>query len=113
MSLWRKLNQKAFRCGSVDAMLAKAAGQTKLRRVLSLVDLVLLGVGSIIGSGVFVLTGEVARETAGPAVVLSYALAGFAALFAALSYAEFAADVPVSGAAYNYIDLVFGEFISW
>ena len=67
----------------------------------------------MIGSGVFVVTGEVAREETGPAIILSYGLSGIAALFCALVYAEFAADVPVAGASYNYVSLVFGEFASW
>ena len=72
-----------------------------------------MGLGCLIGSGIFVLTGEIAHETTGPSVILSYGVAGFAAMFSALCYAEFAADVPISGSAYNYVELVFGEFLGW
>jgi len=94
-------------------MIATSHGRTELKRVLGIFDLVTMGVGCIVGAGVFVLTGEVAHEHSGPAILVSYALAALAALFSALCYAEFAADVPVSGAAYNYVDMVFGEFLSW
>ena len=73
----------------------------------------MFGLGSMIGVGVFVVTGDVSRNETGPAVILSYALAGVVALFMALIYAEFAADVPISGGAYSYVDLIFGEFASW
>lgn len=85
----------------------------ELKRVLTLFDLFTMGVGCIIGAGVFVITGEVAHEEAGPGVIAAYLIAAFGALVTALCYAEFAADVPVSGAAYNYVDLVFGQFMSW
>lgn len=94
-------------------MIATSHGRTELKRVLGVFDLVTMGVGCIVGAGVFVLTGEVAHEHSGPAILVSYGLAAMAALFSALCYAEFAADIPVSGAAYNYVDLVFGEFLSW
>lgn len=84
-----------------------------LRRCLSAFDLVLLGIGAIIGAGVFVLTGIVAATHAGPAVVLSYAVAGTASLFAALSYAELASSVGGSGSAYAYSYASFGEFFAW
>ena len=73
----------------------------------------MLGLGSMIGAGIFVVTGEVANEDAGPAVILAYVLAGLVALCNALVLAEFAADVPIAGSCYTYIDLVFGEFPGW
>lgn len=84
-----------------------------LSRDLSAFDLTLLGIGAIIGAGVFVLTGVAAATQAGPAVSLSYILAGLAALFAALSYAELATSVGGSGSAYNYAYSSFGELFAW
>lgn len=87
--------------------------QSELAPVLTAFDLTLLGIGAIIGAGVFVLTGVAAATKAGPAISLSYILAGFAALFAALSYAELAASVGGSGSAYNYVYSTFGELCAW
>ncbi len=84
-----------------------------LHRCLSATDLTLLGIGVIIGAGVFVLTGIAAATKAGPAIMISYFIAGLASLFAALSYAELAASIGGSGSAYNYTYLGFGEFIAW
>lgn len=86
---------------------------SSLHRSLNLIDLTLMGIGAIIGAGVFVLTGIAAATKAGPAVVLSYALAGFASMFAALAYAELAASVGGTGSAYSYAYAGFGEFIAW
>lgn len=88
-------------------------GHSGLARVLSAFDLTLLGIGAIIGAGVFVLTGIAAATKAGPAVSLSYILAGLAALFSALSYAELATSVGGSGSAYNYAYSSFGEITAW
>lgn len=84
-----------------------------LHRCLTALDLTLLGIGVIIGAGVFVLTGIAAATKAGPGIVFSYLIAGLASLFAALSYAELAASVGGSGSAYNYTYVGFGEFIAW
>lgn len=84
-----------------------------LQPCLTGLDLTLFGIGAIIGAGVFVLTGVVAATTAGPAVVLSYLIAGLASMFAALSYAELAASIGGCGSAYNYAYIGFGEFIAW
>ncbi|GAA3324253.1 hypothetical protein GCM10020331_051380 [Ectobacillus funiculus] len=73
----------------------------------------MLGIGAIIGTGIFVLTGVAASEHAGPALVLSFVLSGLACVFAALCYAEFASSVPVSGSAYTYSYATFGELIAW
>jgi APA family basic amino acid/polyamine antiporter len=85
----------------------------ELRRMLSTVDLTLMGIGAIIGAGVFVLTGVAAATEAGPAVVISYIFAGLASLFAALSYAELAASIGGTGSAYSYAYSGFGEFMAW
>ena len=86
---------------------------SSLRRSLSAFDLTLMGIGAIIGAGVFVLTGIAAATKAGPAIVLSYVLAGLAAMFAALAYAELAASIGGTGSAYSYAYAGFGEFIAW
>ena len=84
-----------------------------LSRSLSAVDLTLMGIGAIIGAGVFVLTGIAAATKGGPAIVMSYIVAGTAAMFAALAYAELASSVGGSGSAYSYSYAGFGEFIGW
>lgn len=84
-----------------------------LKRCLSATDLTLLGIGGIIGAGIFILTGVAAATHAGPAVSLSYAIAGFACLFAALCYAELAASIGGAGSSYNYAYVAFGEIIAW
>ncbi len=84
-----------------------------LKRCLSAFDLTLLGVGAIIGTGIFVLTGLAAATQAGPAVVVSFVIAGFACAFAALSYAELAGSLGGCGSAYGYSYATFGEFIAW
>ena len=88
-------------------------GHHTLRRSLSASNLVLLGVGAIIGAGIFVLTGTAAAEHAGPAIVLSFVLAGLGCLFAGLCYAEFAAMIPISGSAYTYGYATLGELLAW
>lgn len=88
-------------------------GHTPLLRSLTTTDLTLMGIGAIIGAGVFVLTGIAAATKAGPAVVISYSLAGLASLFAALAYAELASSIGGTGSAYSYAYTGFGEFIAW
>ena len=84
-----------------------------LKRVLGAVDLTLLGIGAIIGTGIFVLTGQAAAAHSGPAVVLSMIVAGIASALAAICYAEFASSVPVAGSAYTYGYATLGELIAW
>jgi basic amino acid/polyamine antiporter, APA family len=101
--MWRK---------SIESLRADAnAGQ--LRRVLGPVQLTALGVGAIIGAGIFVLTGQAAAQHAGPAIVLSFVLAGVACGFAGLCYAEFASMIPVAGSAYTYAYATMGELLAW
>jgi APA family basic amino acid/polyamine antiporter len=88
-------------------------GDSTLKRVLGPGQLVTLGVGAIIGTGIFVLTGQAAAANAGPAIVLSMLLAGLTSVLAALCYSEFAATVPVAGSAYTYAYATLGEFIAW
>ncbi|WP_079514821.1 amino acid permease [Rossellomorea marisflavi] len=84
-----------------------------LNRVLGAVDLTMLGVGAIIGTGVFVLTGVASAKYAGPALILSFIIAGLACVFAALCYSEFASMIPQSGSAYTYSYVAFGEIFAW
>lgn len=93
--------------------LAAYARENELHRTLTSLDLTLMGIGAIIGAGVFVLTGIVAATKSGPAVVISYAIAGLAALFAALAYAELSASIGGSGSAYSYAYAGFGELVAW
>jgi len=96
-----------------DDILVDQPNKKKLARVLNLMDLTALGVGSTLGVGVYVLAGNVARIEAGPAVVLSFVLAAFASAFAGLCYAEFAARVPRAGSAYVYSYVGVGEFVAF
>ncbi len=97
----------------LDALLAEVQGEDRLHRVLGPVQLTALGVGAIIGAGIFVTTGAIAKDVAGPALMLSYLVAGLACVFAALCYSEFAAMVPVAGSAYTYAYATLGEFFAW
>ncbi len=90
-----------------------AEAGNELNRTLSATALVLLGIGAIIGTGIFVLTGTAAANHAGPALTLSFVIAGIGCAFAGLCYAEFAAMMPVSGSAYSYSYATLGEFIAW
>ena len=85
----------------------------RLKKHLSGLDLTVFGVGVIIGTGIFVLTGVVARDQAGPAVAISFVIAGVVCGLAALCYAEFASTVPVAGSAYTFSYATFGEFVAW
>ena len=89
------------------------AVDTGLKRSLTATQLVMLGIGAVIGAGIFVLSGHAAAEHAGPAIVLSFIIAGIACAFAGLCYAEFAAMLPVSGSAYSYSYATLGEFVAW
>jgi basic amino acid/polyamine antiporter, APA family len=88
-------------------------GGTTLPRVLTRSNLVLLGVGAVVGTGIFVLTGQAAAAHAGPAIVLSMVMAGLVSALAALCYSEFAASVPIAGSAYTYAYATLGEFTAW
>jgi APA family basic amino acid/polyamine antiporter len=94
-------------------LLEEAASDNRLRRVLGPVQLTALGVGAIIGAGIFVATGAAAHNIAGPALMMSYVVAGITCIFAALCYAEFAAMVPVAGSAYTYAYATLGELFAW
>lgn len=102
--------QQLFRTRTVSHDAYRDSG---LKRCLSALDLTLLGIGAIIGTGIFVLTGIAAATQAGPAVILSFVIAGFACAFAALSYAELAGSLGGCGSAYGYCYSAFGELIAW
>src|SRR5881397_3924104 len=102
-----------FRTKPLSLLLAEEAGDHRLRRILGPVQLSALGVGAIIGTGIFILTGEAAHDRTGPALMLSFVVAGFACVFAALCYAEFASMVPVAGSAYTYAYATLGELFAW
>src|SRR5678815_2914661 len=88
-------------------------GTHTLKRALGALNLTTLGIGAIIGAGIFVLTGTAAAQYAGPAIVYSFILAGLGCLFAGLCYAEFAAMIPIAGSAYTYGYATLGEFVAW
>ena len=98
---------------TVTALQAEAAADHSLKRSLGAVNLTALGIGAIIGGGIFTLTGTVAAQNAGPAVVLSFVAAGIASVFAALCYSEFASLVPMAGSAYTYGYATLGELFAW
>jgi APA family basic amino acid/polyamine antiporter len=102
-----------FERKSLNLLLEEAKGENRLRRILGPVTLTSLGVGAIIGTGIFVLTGVAAHDKAGPALILSFVIAGIACVFAALCYAEFASMVPVAGSAYTYAYATLGELFAW
>ncbi|MBM4265718.1 MAG: amino acid permease [Deltaproteobacteria bacterium] len=108
-----KLSEQLFARKSIEVLLAETEGEHGLRKVLGPVALTALGVGCIIGAGIFVLTGLAANQYAGPALTLSFVVAGLGCTLAALCYAEFASTVPVAGSAYTYAYATLGELLAW
>jgi APA family basic amino acid/polyamine antiporter len=104
-----------FATKSLDTLMKEASdtGEHCLKRALGPVNLVTLGIGAIIGAGIFVLTGSAASLYAGPAIMLSYVLAGTGCVFAGLCYAEFASMIPIAGSAYTYGYATLGELVAW
>ncbi len=100
---------------SIDALRADAfsEGGHALKRALGPINLVSLGIGAIIGTGIFVLTGSAAAQYAGPGIVVSFIIAGIGCAFAGLCYAEFASMIPIAGSAYTYGYATLGEFVAW
>src|SRR3982750_818400 len=94
-------------------LLEEMKGENRLNRILGPTQLTALGVGAIIGTGIFILTGVAAHDRTGPALMLSFVLAGLGCVFAALCYAEFASMVPVAGSAYTYAYATLGELFAW
>ncbi|HEV8132568.1 MAG TPA: amino acid permease [Acidobacteriota bacterium] len=104
---------RLFATKPLSLLLEEMKGENRLRRVLGPVQLTSLGVGAIIGTGIFVLTGQAAHDKTGPALMLSFVASGIACVFAALCYAEFASMVPVAGSAYTYAYATLGELLAW
>src|SRR5271163_2333245 len=102
-----------FQTKSHETLMEEIHGENRLHRVLGPVQLSSLGVGAIIGTGIFVLTGVAAHDTTGPALMLSFVVSGLTCVFAALCYAEFASMVPVAGSAYTYAYATLGELFAW
>ncbi|HEY4260655.1 MAG TPA: amino acid permease, partial [Schlesneria sp.] len=105
--------RQLFASKRLDVLLKEMEGDQRLRRTLGPVNLTALGVGAVIGSGIFVATGKAAHDVAGPALMVSYAVAGLTCIFAALCYAEFASMAPVAGSAYTYAYVTMGELFAW
>jgi APA family basic amino acid/polyamine antiporter len=108
MGIWTKKS-----VASLQAEAGAEEGEHSLRRALGALNLTTLGIGAIIGAGIFVLTGTAAANYAGPAIVYSFILAGLGCLFAGLCYAEFAAMIPIAGSAYTYGYATLGELVAW
>jgi basic amino acid/polyamine antiporter, APA family len=108
MGIWTKKS-----IASLQAEAGAEEGEHTLRRALGALNLTTLGIGAIIGAGIFVLTGTAAANYAGPAIVYSFILAGLGCLFAGLCYAEFAAMIPIAGSAYTYGYATLGELVAW
>src|SRR5271157_1316314 len=104
-----------LKCKPLDMLMREASetGEHSLKRALGPVNLITLGIGAIIGAGIFVLTGSAAAQYAGPAIVLSFVLAGLGCVFAGLCYSEFASLIPIAGSAYTYGYATLGELFAW
>lgn len=108
------MDSNLFKTKSIEQLVSDVEhGGRSLKRSLSAWDLTLLGIGAIIGTGIFVLTGTAAANQAGPAITMSYLAAGLACAFAALCYAEFASMIPIAGSAYTYAYATLGELVAW
>src|SRR5256712_14056582 len=97
----------------LELLLEELKGEHRLRRTFGPVQLTSLGIGALIGAGIFVATGAAAHNVGGPALMMSYTVAGIPCVFAALCYAEFASMVPVAGSAYTYAYATLGELFAW
>jgi APA family basic amino acid/polyamine antiporter len=102
-----------FQTKPVATLIAESEGDHGMKRELNALNLVSLGIGSVVGAGIFVLAGTTAAQHAGPAIVLSFIISGLGCLFAGLCYAEFATMIPVAGSAYTYTYATMGEFLAW
>src|SRR6202166_1697355 len=102
-----------FQIKTHESLVEELQGENRLHRVLGPVQLSSLGVGAIIGTGIFVLTGVAAHDLTGPALMLSFVVSGITCIFAALCYAEFASMAPVAGSAYTYAYATMGELFAW
>lgn len=105
--------KRLFERKTLELLLEEMAGEHRLRRVLGPYSLTALGIGTIIGAGIFVVVGTVAHDKTGPAILMSFVVSGIACIFAALCYAEFASMAPVAGSAYTYAYATLGELFAW
>ena len=112
-NIWGRKPIAVLQAEAKEGEFGSVPGEPRLRRTLSLASLIALGIGCIIGAGIFVLTGNAAAAHAGPAVSLSFILAGLVSTFAGLCYAEMVSTVPVAGSAYTYAYVTMGEFVAW
>ncbi len=112
-NIWVRKPIVVLQAEAKEGEFGSGPSEVQLRRTLSLWSLVALGIGAIIGAGIFVLTGHAAAANAGPAISLSFVLAGIVCVFAGLCYAEMASTVPIAGSAYTYAYATMGEFIAW
>ena len=106
-------NSQLFSTKPLQQLMHHANEDNGMKRALSATNLTTLGIGAVIGAGIFVLTGQAAAQYAGPGIVISFLISGMACLFAGLCYAEFASMIPISGSAYTYAYATLGEFIAW
>lgn len=107
------MTRKIFWKKPIDQLLEVSSGKKGLKKVLGTTGLLLMGIGAIIGAGIFILTGIASANYSGPALIISFAIAGTACFFTALCYAEFASMVPVAGSAYTYSYVTLGEIFAW
>ncbi|MBA3913741.1 MAG: amino acid permease, partial [Acidobacteriales bacterium] len=112
------MSLRLFATKDMDTLMHEAEGEgsesgSGLRRALGPLNLVTLGIGAIIGAGIFVITGQAAAQFAGPGILISFVLAGIACAFAGLCYAEFASLIPIAGSAYTYSYATLGELVAW
>src|ERR1035437_3756105 len=107
------MSSQLFHTKPMNDLMDQAHDTRGLKRVLNAGNLITLGIGAIIGAGIFVLSGQAAAQYAGPAIVISFVISGLACLFAGLCYAEFASMIPVAGSAYTYAYATLGEFVAW
>ncbi|KAJ2766588.1 hypothetical protein IWQ56_001482 [Coemansia nantahalensis] len=109
---WKHILRRLVRRKPLDMILSEGR-HTEMKRVLGRLDLIAIGVGAIIGTGIFVLTGMAAAQNAGPAIIVSFIIAGIVSGLSAFSYSELASMVPISGSAYTYTFATMGEFMAW
>ncbi|MGA8833605.1 MAG: amino acid permease, partial [Desulfomonilaceae bacterium] len=107
------LSQKLLRTKDIETLQAEAKHGSGLKKALGVIDLLGIGIGAIIGAGIFILTGQAAAQYAGPGIVISFILAAIVSGLAGLCYAEFASMIPVAGSAYTYSYATLGEAFAW
>ena len=107
------LSQQLLRTKDIEILQTEAQHGGGLKKALGVIDLLGIGIGAIIGAGIFVLTGQAAAQYAGPGIVISFVVAAVVSALAGLCYAEFASMIPVAGSAYTYAYATLGEIFAW